>query len=220
MISWVCVISPANSDFLLSFVALVHFVSVFALKSLSPFCPLCHAGDRLVQLERKVRALEQEKSLDTTEGTSTSLRRYLNRPSSAFDRFEVLDLLQALVRLARTRAHHKAEEYAAGLDEVRARWDSLNSSELQRLMLGLLGDPVRAKIAKEAASILKSATKVSGLIQARPIRPRPWSAQGRGSCYRCGRWGYYARTCRSSQALFPYGRARGAPSRGWCGNSR
>ncbi|XP_044182374.1 uncharacterized protein LOC122963122 [Acropora millepora] len=128
--------------------------------------------------------------------------------------------IQALVRLARTQADHKAEEYAAGLDEVRARWDSLNSSELQRLMLGLLGDPVRAKIAKEAASILKSATKISGLTQARPIRSRPWCAQGRGSCYRCGRWGYNARTCRSSQALFPYGRARGAPSGGWCGNSR
>ena len=163
--------------------------------------------------------LEQEKSLETTEGTLTSLRRYLNRPNSAFDRFEVLDLLQALVRLARTQAHHKAEEYATALDEVRAGWDSLNSSELQRLMLGLLGDPVRAKIAKEVASILKSATKVSGQTQAGPIRSRPESAQGRGSCYRCGRWGHYARTCRVSQALFPYGRARGATGGGWRRNS-
>ena len=220
MISWVCVILPANSDFLLLFVALVHFVSVFALKSLSPFLPFCQAGDRLVQLERKVRALEQEKTLETTEGTLTSLRRYLNRPNSAFDRFEVLDLLQALVRLTRTQAHHKAEEFAAALDEVQARWNSLNSFELQRLMLGLLGDPVRAKIAKEAASILKSATKVSGLIQAGPTRSRPASAQGRGSCYICGRWGHYPRTCRSSEALFPYGRARGAPSEGWRGNFR
>ena len=60
------------------------------------------AGDRLVQLERKVRAIDQEKTLETTEGTLTSLRRYLNHPNSAFDRFEVLDLLQALVHLALT----------------------------------------------------------------------------------------------------------------------
>ncbi|CAH3167555.1 unnamed protein product, partial [Porites evermanni] len=53
----------------------------------------------------------------------------------------LLDILQALVRLARTQAHQKAEEYAAALDEVRARWDSLSSPELQRLLLGLLGDP-------------------------------------------------------------------------------
>ena len=154
--------------------------------------------------------LEQEKSLETTEGTLTSLRRYLNRPNS----FEVLDILQALVRLARTHARHKAEEYAAALDEVRARWDSLNSSELA------FGYPVRATIANEAASILKSATKVSGQTQAGPILSRPGSVQGRGSCYRCGRWGHYASTCRVSQALFPYGRVRSAPSGGWRGNSR
>ena len=75
----------------------------------------------MVQLERKVLALEQEKSLEPTEGTLTSLGRYFDRPNSALDRFEVLDLLQALVRLARTQSHQKAEEYAAALDEVRAR---------------------------------------------------------------------------------------------------
>ena len=123
------------------------------------------------------------------------------------------------MHLARKQAHHKAEEYVVALDEVRARWDSLNYSELQHLMLGLLGDPVRAKITKEAASILKSGTRVAGLTQAGPIHSRPGSAQGRGSCYRCGRWGHYASTCRSSQALFPYGRTYGAPSGVWRGNS-
>ena len=51
--------------------------------------------------------------METTEGTLVNLRRYLNRPNSAFDRFEVLDILQALVRLARTQAHQKVEEHAA-----------------------------------------------------------------------------------------------------------
>ena len=110
--------------------------------------------------------------METTEGTLVNLRRYLNRPNSAFDRFDVLDILQALVRLACTQAHQKAEEYAAALDEVRARWDSLSCPELQRLLLGLLGDPVRAKVAKEAASILKSASKASGQSHVGPIRPR------------------------------------------------
>ena len=65
---------------------------------------LCQAGDRLLQLQRKIQALEQEKSVETTEGTLTSL----NRPNSAFDRLEALDLLQALVRLTRTQTHRKA----------------------------------------------------------------------------------------------------------------
>ena len=151
------------------FVVFVSFTFVFFFLI---FPLVCQADVRLVELERKVRALEQEKTLETTEGTLVNLRRYLNRPNSAFDRFEELDILQALVRLARTQAHQKAEEYAAALDEVRARWDSLSSPELQRLLLGLLGDPVRAKVAKEAASILKSASKTSGQSHVGPIRPR------------------------------------------------
>ena len=173
----------------------------------------------MVELERKVRALEREKTLETTEGTLVNLRRYLNHPNSAFDCFEVLDILQALVRLARTQAHQKAEEYAA-MDEVRARWDSLSSPELQRLLLGLLGDPVRAKVAKEAASILKSASKTSGQSHVGPIRPRLGIPFGLGPCFKCGRLGHFARTCRATQAPFPYGRGRGALGSGGRANPR
>ena len=86
------------------------------------------ADNQLVYLERKVRMLEQEKTSETTEGTFTNL----NHPSNAFDRSEVLDLLQALLHLASTQANQKAKEYAAGLDKVLARWDSLSSPDLQR----------------------------------------------------------------------------------------
>lgn len=38
----------------------------------------CQVDNRLAQLERKIRVLEQEMELETTEGTMSSLRRYLN----------------------------------------------------------------------------------------------------------------------------------------------
>ena len=59
---------------------------------------------------------------------SCVVKAKFNRPNSAFDHFEVLDLLQALVHLTRMQAHQTAEEYAAALDEVRASWDLLNYS--------------------------------------------------------------------------------------------
>ena len=76
-----------------------------------------------------------------------------------FDKYEALDLLQSLVRLARNESHKKADEYAAALDEIRARTDALDQFQLLRLFRGLLGDPVRAKVAREATTILKDVGK-------------------------------------------------------------
>ena len=59
-------------DFLfLLFVTLVYALCCCVCVSFANVLlfPLCQAGNRLLQLERKVQALEQEKSLETTEGT-------------------------------------------------------------------------------------------------------------------------------------------------------
>ena len=56
-----------------------------------------------------------------------------------FDKYEALDLLQSLVHLARNESHKKSDEYAAALDEIRARTDALDHLQLQRLFLGSLG---------------------------------------------------------------------------------
>ena len=96
--------------------------------------------------------MEQEKAVASCANALTALRRHLNRPPSLFDRHEAIELLESLARLARTQAHDKAEEYSAALDEVKARQASLESGHLKRLMLGLVGDLLRAKMAKEATS--------------------------------------------------------------------
>ncbi len=106
------------------------------------------------------------------------------------------------------QAHEKADEYAAALDEVKARQPSLDADHLQRLMLGLVGDPLRAKMAKEATSILKGMSKApSPSSQARrPFRQSsPYSVQ----CYACAGWVHIARNCKSRRGGGPgHGRGR------------
>ena len=166
--------------------------------------------DRVQILERKLKALEDEGARRSTENALITLRRHLNRPLNMFDRYEAIELLQSLVRLARNEAHEKADMYAAALDEVRARVDQLDNESLQRLLVGLLGDQLRAKIAKEANSILKSSTRSAappsrGL---RYARPRPY---GGGRCFICNRYGHMARECQFNQrpSQYPYRGPRG-----------
>ena len=64
--------------------------------------------------------------------------------------------------------------------------------------MGLLGDPVQAKVAKEATSILKSSSGASAapLRGFRYIRPKPY---GNTRCFNCNRFGHMARECFSNQ---------------------
>ena len=128
-----------------------------------------------------------------------------------FDKYEALDLLQSLVRLARNESHKKADEYAAALDEIRARTDALDHSQLQRLFLGLLGDPVRAKVAKEATTILKGVGKApppSSGYGSVARRPSPYQPQQNIQCLRCLKWGHVARSCRNNPIRGQNGRGR------------
>ena len=138
----------------------------------------------------------QEKAVTSCANALTALTRHLSRPPSLFDRHEAIELLESLVSLARTQAHDKAEEYSAVLDEVKARQASLESGHLQRLMLGLVGDPLTAKMAKEATSILKGVSRLqpSGSQDNRPrcrLSPYP------GKCYSCHGWGHIVRNCKT-----------------------
>ena len=57
----------------------------------------------------------------------------MNEPS-LLDPFEAIELLETLVRLARTQAHRKADEYVAALEEVKTRQPTLDSIYLQCLV--------------------------------------------------------------------------------------
>lgn len=148
--------------------------------------------------------------MESSDAALAALRRYITRPANLFDRYEAIELLQSLLRLARNEGLEKANEYAAALDEIRARFDQLENVQLQRLFLGLLGDPVRAKVAKDANTILKNAGAGKSFYSPDrgAARPDPYQ-RNRIRCFRCLRWGHYARSCRSRRQPF-YGRGRAA----------
>ena len=150
-----------------------------------------------------MKALEDEGTRRSTENALITLRRHLNRPLNMFDRYEAIELLQSLVRLARNEAHEKADLYAAALDEVRARADLLDNESLQRLLVGLLEDPVRARIAKEANSILKSSSRAAA-APSRGLRYARLRPYGNVRCFNCNCFGHMARECSSTNACLDF----------------
>ena len=95
--------------------------------------------DRIQTLERKLKALEDDRARRSTEDALITLRRHLNLPLNMFDRYEAVELLQSLVRLARNEAHEKADTYAATLDEVKARADLLDKDIVTEAARGPFG---------------------------------------------------------------------------------
>lgn len=143
--------------------------------------------------------------MESSESALSVLRRYINRPSRLFDRYEATQLLQSLLRLARSEGHEKAGEYSAALDEVSSRLEVLDDAQIQRLFLGLLGDPLRAKVAKDATSILKNigaSHPTGGRGRAVFRRPAPYPFS-QIQCYRCQKYGHMARSCRSGRRPGP-----------------
>ena len=140
-------------------------------------------------------------------------RCYINRPAAMFDKYEAVELLHSLLRLARNENHQIADEYAAALDEIKTRSDFVDDQQLQRLFLGLLGDPVRAKVAKDANAIWKGVGKVPPPpMPVRPgsamRRPAPYPGLPQVQCFGCLRWGHIARACRAPPAGRQFGRGR------------
>ena len=114
------------------------------------------------------------------------------------------------MRAARSVAREKADYCAANLDELKGRSSSLSSSAHQRLLLGLLGDPTGAKVAKESSALLKAIQREeppqfsrSSSLQLR--RQRPY-APSQPLCYGCGLPGHFARACHRGRGRGNYKR--------------
>ena len=150
-------------------------------------------------LEDKLKALEEKQGANTVSAALSSVRNALQKPGTVYDPWKASPHVEALVRAARSVAHEKVDYYAAILDELKGRSSSLSSSAHQRLLLGLSGDPTRAKVAKESSALLKAIQREEPLQFSRSSsrqlrRQRPY-APSQPLCFRCGLPGHFARAC-------------------------
>ena len=77
--------------------------------------------------------------------------------------------------------------------------------------MNALGDPVRAKVAREATTILKGVGKAhppSSGYGSVARRPSPYPPQQGTQCFRCFKWGHVARSCRNNPVRRQSGRGR------------
>lgn len=113
------------------------------------------------ELQEKVKALEKAQSSTSVDAVLASVRRYLDRPLHLFDPADALVQISHLCIIARNAAHEKTSEFQAILRELEQRKDSLTAEAFHNISVALLGDPVRAKIAKQITGILKSQARTT-----------------------------------------------------------
>ena len=111
--------------------------------------------------------MEEKQGVDVVTAAVTSVRKALQKLEKVYDPSEAPTEVEALVRAARLSAHEKADYYAAILDELKGRSNVLSSSAHKRLLMGLLGNPVRAKVAKESSALLKTIQREEPGFQSR-----------------------------------------------------
>lgn len=80
-------------------------------------------------LEDNTFSLERFKTSECSESALAALRRQIIRLAAMFDTFEAIDLLNSLLRLARSEGQLKDKEQAAAQDKIRARKDYLDAPD-------------------------------------------------------------------------------------------
>ena len=122
------------------------------------------------------------------------IRRLASRPTPEFNRFEVLDLLEALKNAAQDTKHEKAGYYRYAFETLRGKAEEPND-QFRNFLLPLLGDKDMEKVLEVVAKVEKTNRAKHGRQNSGNER-RVMSAPYTGvRCYYCNRPGHIQSNC-------------------------
>lgn len=147
----------------------------------------------------QLRYDELKKSLDAFTASSVDnlldkIRHMASRPVPEFNKFESLDLLEALKNAAQDTKHEKAGFYKFAFETLRGKINEPNE-QFRNFLLPLLGD-------KDQEKVLDVVAKVEKNNRRRQTRQNPGGERKAGAapysgvrCFYCNRFGHVQAYC-------------------------
>ena len=129
-------------------------------------------------------------SCASVEGLLTKIKNLASCPIVEFNKYEVLDLLEALKNTARDVRHEKEGYFRLVYETLRGKLDQPNQM-FRSFLLPLLGDKDHEKILGIVAKVEKKPTDVNS-FQCQCLMP---GDQVPNCCYNCGKFGHISANC-------------------------
>ena len=184
------------------------FYTAFCREFVSAYCSPQAWQLNYEELNKSMDAL----SKSSVDNLPEKIRHLASRPVPEFNRFEALDVLEALKNAAQDTKHQKAGYFRLALETLRERADEPNDQSCN-FLLRLFGDKDQEKVLEMVAKGEKNNRRKPLTQKSGPGR-RAMGAPYMGvRCYYCNRPGHIQINCftRKRDLGGPSGFSRGAP---------
>ena len=137
-------------------------------------------------MTRKIESL----AASSVDSLLTKIRNLASRPIPEFNKFEALNLLEALKNAAQDVKHKKTRYFRLTFETLRTKMNQSNE-QFRNFLLPLLGDKDHEKILEIVAKVEKTNRRIHGK-QGRATATAPYSVF---HCQYCGRPGHIRANC-------------------------
>ena len=165
----------------------------------------------LWRLRDEVKALKESLESVTKASVEAAVRRilaYTARPSTEFNKYEALEMLETLQNTASDKRHEKSNYYRLAYQTARSNID-VPKFQFHSLVARLIGDKDHEKvldIESKVATYRQQSTPRRGNNYSAPYR-RPPGPRNNGldlshvKCFNCGEPGHYRANCPNKKSM-------------------